>query len=174
MKNIQTLIIVVCLIFVTFFILLLGLKKENNYVPQTTHFKIDDTLTLQSLYSDKKLFLNDLFLKDDFTLINIWASWCLPCKDEHPYLINLSKNLNLNIIGINYKDDSNNAKKFLLELGNPYREVLIDNDGVKSIELGAIGVPETYLVNKEKKIIKKFIGPLNQNNFKEILNIVKK
>ena len=174
MKNKQNLIIVVCLIFVTFFILLLGLKKENNYVPQTTHFKIDDTLTLQSLYSDKKLFLNDLFLKDDFTLINIWASWCLPCKDEHPYLINLSKSLNLNIIGIIYKDDSNNAKKFLLELGNPYREVLIDNDGVKSIELGAIGVPETYLVNKEKKIIKKFIGPLNQNNFKEILNIVKK
>ena len=174
MKNKQNLVIVICLIFVTFFILLLGLKKENNYVPQTTYFKIDDTLTLQSLYSDKKLFLNDLFLKDNFTLINIWASWCLPCKDEHPYLINLSKSFNLNIIGINYKDDNNNAKKFLLELGNPYREVLIDRDGVKSIELGAIGVPETYLVNKEKKIIKKFIGPLNQNNFNEILNIVKK
>ena len=174
MKNKQNLVIVICLIFITFFILLLGLKKENNYLPQTTHFKIEDTLNLQSLYSDKKLFLNDLFLKDNFTLINIWASWCLPCKDEHPYLINLSKSLNLNIIGINYKDDSNNAKKFLLELGNPYREVLIDNDGVKSIELGAIGVPETYLVNKEKKIIKKFIGPLNQNNFNEILNIVKK
>ena len=174
MKNKQNLIIVICLIFVTFFILLLGLKKENNYVPQTTHFKIEDTLTLQSLYSDKNLFLNDLFLKDNFTLINIWASWCLPCKDEHPYLINLSKSLNLNIIGINYKDDSNNAKNFLLKLGNPYREVLIDSDGGKSIELGAIGVPETYLVNKEKKIIKNFIGPLNQKNFIEILNIVKK
>ena len=174
MKNKENLVIVICLIFITFFILLLGLKKENNYLPQKTHFKIEDTLTLQSLYSDKKLFLNDLFLKDNFTLINIWASWCLPCKDEHPYLINLSKSFNLNIIGINYKDDNNNAKKFLLELGNPYREVLIDRDGVKSIELGAIGVPETYLVNKEKKIIKKFIGPLNQNNFNEILNIVKK
>ena len=174
MKNKQNLVIVISLIFVTFFILLLGLKKENNYLPQTTHFKIEDTLTLQSLYSDKKLFLNDLFLKDNFTLINIWASWCLPCKDEHPYLINLSKSFNLTIIGINYKDDNNNAKKFLLELGNPYKEVLIDRDGVKSIELGAIGVPETYLVNKEKKIIKKFIGPLNQNNFNEILNIVKK
>ena len=174
MKNKQNLIIIICLIFVTFFILLLGLKKENKYVPQINLFKIEDTLSLQSLYSDKKLLLNELFLKDNYTLINIWASWCLPCKDEHPYLINLSKSLNLNIIGINYKDDSNNAKKFLLELGNPYREVLIDNDGVKSIELGAIGVPETYLVNKEKKIIKKFIGPLNQNNFNEILNIVKK
>ena len=174
MKNKQNLVIVICLIFITFFILLLGLKKENNYLPQTTHFKIEDTLTLHSLYSDKKLFLNDLFLKDNFTLINIWASWCLPCKDEHPYLINLSKSFNLTIIGINYKDDNNNAKKFLLELGNPYKEVLIDRDGVKSIELGAIGVPETYLVNKEKKIIKKFIGPLNQNNFNEILNIVKK
>ena len=174
MKNKQNLIIIICLIFVTFFILLLGLKKENKYVPQINLFKIEDTLSLQSLYSDKKLFLNDLFLKDNFTLINIWASWCLPCKDEHPYLINLSNRSNLNIIGINYRDDTNNAKKFLLELGNPYREVLIDNDGVKSIELGAIGVPETYLVNKEKKIIKKFIGPLNQNNFNEILNIVKK
>ena len=174
MKNKQNLIIVISLIFVTFFILLLGLKKDNSYVPQINYLKIDDKLTLQSLYSGKDLFLNDLFIKDNFTLINIWASWCLPCKDEHPYLINLSKRYNLNIIGINYKDDFNNAKNFLLELGNPYREVLIDSDGVKSIEFGAIGVPETYLVNKEKKIIKKFIGPLNQNNFNEILNIVKK
>ena len=174
MKNKQNLIIVICFIFITFFILLLGLKKENNYVPQTNNLKIEDTLTLKSLYSGKELFLNDLFLKDNFTLINIWASWCLPCKDEHPYLINLNKNYNLNIIGINYKDDSNNAKNFLFELGNPYREVLIDNDGIKSIEFGAIGVPETYLVNKEKKIIKKFIGPLNKNNFNEILNILKK
>ena len=174
MKNKQNLIIIICLIFVTFFILLLGLKKENKYVPQINLFKIEDTLSLQSLYSDKKLLLNELFLKDNYTLINIWASWCSPCKDEHPYLINLSKRSNLNIIGINYRDDSNNAKNFLFELGNPYREVLIDNDGVKSIELGAIGVPETYLINKEKKIIKKFIGPLNQNNFNEILNIVKK
>ena len=94
MKNKQNLIIVICFIFITFFILLLGLKKENNYVPQTNNLKIEDTLTLKSLYSGKELFLNDLFLKDSFTLINIWASWCLPCKDEHPYLINLNKNYN--------------------------------------------------------------------------------
>jgi cytochrome c biogenesis protein CcmG/thiol:disulfide interchange protein DsbE len=111
---------------------------------------------------------------NNFSIINIWASWCLPCRDEHVYLINLKKTNNLNIIGINYKDEKSNAIKFLSDFGNPYSEVLIDPDGTKSIELGAIGVPETYLVNnKNKEVIKKYIGPLDDKKFKEILKITK-
>ena len=96
-------------------------------------------------------------LENELNLINIWASWCLPCKAEHPYLINLNERFDINLIGINYKDNLDNSKKFLSDLGNPYDEVLVDSDGIKSIELGAIGVPETYLINNEYKIIKKFI-----------------
>ena len=112
--------------------------------------------------------------KNSFSIVNIWASWCLPCRDEHEYLLKL-KNLNkINVIGINYKDKKSNAAKFLSDLGNPYSEILIDIDGTKSIELGAYGVPETFLLNsKSKKVIKKYIGPLNDEKFIEILKIIK-
>ena len=79
----------------------------------------------------------------------------------------------INLVGINYKDNINNAKAFLNELGNPYSKILSDKDGVTSIELGAYGVPETFLINKEKVIIKKIIGPINNERYKEILNLIK-
>ena len=89
-------------------------------------------------------------------------------------MINLNDKFDINLIGINYKDNLDNSKKFLSDLGNPYDEVLVDNDGTKSIELGAIGVPETYLINSNKKIIKKFIGPLDQEDYDNIINLIKK
>ena len=88
--------------------------------------------------------------------------------------MDLSSTNNIKVIGINYKDSEANAKKFLKKLGNPYSEILIDIDGTKSIELGAYGVPETFLLNsKSKKVIKKYIGPLNDEKFIEILKIIK-
>ena len=82
-------------------------------------------------------------------------------------------NKNLNLLGINYKDNISNAQSFLNELGNPYSKILSDNNGVTSIELGAYGVPETFIVNKEKKIIKKIIGPIDNEKFNEILELIK-
>ena len=79
----------------------------------------------------------------------------------------LSKNQSIEIVGLNYKDNIFNAKNFINDLGNPYSEILVDKDGTISIELGAYGVPETYVINK-KKIIKKFLGPLNENSIEEI------
>ena len=106
------------------------------------------------------------------TLINIWASWCLPCKDEHAYLLKLKSLNNLNIIGINYKDNENNAKQFLSELGNPYTNIITNPNGINSIELGAFGVPETFLIYRNR-IIKKFIGPLDLNMVDEIKKIIR-
>ena len=91
----------------------------------------------------------------------------MPCRDEHPILISLSENKNLDIIGLNYKDKISNAEKFLNELGNPYKEILLDQDGTRAIEWGAFGVPETFLIY-QNRIVKKYIGPLNQNSFEEI------
>ena len=82
-------------------------------------------------------------------------------------------NKNLNLLGINYKDNIINAQSFLNELGNPYSKILSDKNGVTSIELGAYGVPETFIVNKEKKIIKKIIGPIDNKKFNEILELIK-
>ncbi len=156
-------------LFIVFF---KGLNKSNNYSPINILTKVDTKLTARSLYSNQEISLEKLIGENHFSLINVWASWCLPCRKEHSYLINLQKINNINIIGINYKDSEMNAKKFLEDLGNPYVEILIDADGTKSIELGAYGVPESYLINnKNKKIIKKFIGPLDDFKFKEIVKI---
>ena len=96
----------------------------------------------------------------------------MPCRDEHPLLISLTKNKKLEIIGLNYKDNFKNAEKFLYELGNPYKKILVDKDGTISIEFGAYGVPETFLIY-EKKIIRKFFGPLNIESVKKIEKILK-
>ena len=83
------------------------------------------------------------------------------------------KKKNLNIVGLNYKDKKNNAIKFLSELGHPFSKILTAADGVISISLGAYGVPETFLLNNKSKIIKKYIGPLTENNISEIIKIIK-
>jgi len=134
--------------------------------------KIDTNLTFKKLYDQKEVLLEELINEDSFLIINIWASWCLPCRDEHAYLLKLKNTNVINIIGINYKDKKSNAIEFLSNLGNPYFEVLVDLDGTKSIELGAIGVPETYLINN-KIVVKKYIGPLDDIKFKEIIEIIK-
>ena len=125
----------------------------------------------------KFLLNNDVFRKDNLTnenyhLFNIWASWCLPCKKEHPVLMTLKKENNLKLIGINFKDKKFNAKKFLKELGNPYEISLKDEDGTNSVIFGVYGVPESILINKEHKIIKKFIGPLNTQDYNDILKLI--
>jgi len=107
-----------------------------------------------------------------FTLVNIWSSWCVPCRQEHSVLMNLSKKTDLNIVGLNYKDKKDNAIKFLDELGNPFSKNLIDPDGIISISLGAYGVPESFLLNNKSRIIKKYIGPLTSDNISEIIKII--
>ena len=104
--------------------------------------------------------------------MNIWSSWCVPCKSEHPFLMVLSNQKNIEIIGLNYKDNNQNAKKFLMELGNPYEIILLDKYGTISIDWGAYGVPESFLIYN-KKIIKKITGPIDKDLLLEIKKITK-
>ena len=169
-KIIFSLIVLFC-IFV-FFIFFKSIYKENYYTPQILtknliSFKSKDLFTKEIVHSDH------LFKNEKFIVINIWASWCVPCLQEHKYLMNLKNNSSINLIGLNYKDKENNAKKFIYKNGNPYDTILIDDDGVISIELGAYGVPETFIIYNSK-IIKKYIGPLSQKNIIEIKKINKK
>ncbi len=173
MFNKKKLIVVILFGLFLFLVFLKGLNNPANYSPKNISIKIDTKLTGKMLYQKKEVSLGELMDKNNFSLINIWASWCSPCRNEHSYLINLKKNKKINIIGINYKDKEINAKNFLEDLGNPYSNILIDPDGTKSIELGAYGVPESYLVNnKTKQIIKKYIGPIDDLKLKEIMKIV--
>ena len=171
-KNIK-LISIVLFTLLSFFVLLKGLNKSYIYSPEIEQSKINFNFKAKYLFSEEEVFINELLNNEGMSLINIWASWCLPCRDEHAYLLNLKSLNKLSIIGINYKDDEKNAKQFLSELGNPYTNIITDPKGINSIEFGAFGVPETYLIdNKSKLIIQKFIGPLDDKAFAKIINIV--
>jgi cytochrome c biogenesis protein CcmG/thiol:disulfide interchange protein DsbE len=156
---------------IIFLILYEGLKKTNVYEPKTNTKKDIPIFRANIFELDKQINSDDIFKDDGFYLLNIWASWCVPCRKEHSFLMNFSKKKNLKIIGLNYKDKDENARKFLKELGNPYHEVLLDSNGTISIEWGAYGVPETFLIHN-RKIIKKIIGPLNENLFLEIKKMI--
>ena len=156
-------------IFIVFF---LGLNKENLYTPKEVKNKNLVIFDSNELYSNKEFNSKEIIDNNKFTLVNIWSSWCVPCRSEHSILMSLSKNSDLYIIGLNYKDKKNNSIKFLEELGNPFSKILIDPDGTISISLGAYGVPETFLVNNKSEIIKKYIGPLTNENILEIKKII--
>ena len=160
---------VIFLIFV-FVIFYRGLNNSNLYTPNTDIKKIPE-FTSKTLIKKDSLNSKDIFNQNKFYLLNIWSSWCVPCRDEHPLLMNLSNKEKIEIIGLNYKDNPNNAEKFINELGNPYSVILIDRDGTKAIEWGAFGIPETFLIY-ENKIIKRYIGPLNSKLVDEIKKYV--
>ena len=171
MKNKFSILLVIFFIFV-FIIFYKGLNNSNIYVPTTQVEKDLPDLKVKLFKSEGEIEFKSLFGDSEFYLLNIWSSWCAPCREEHPLLMNLKNQKNIKIIGINYKDKKENAEFFLSELGNPYHEILEDGNGSKSIELGAYGVPESLLVY-QNKIIQKYVGPLNQNLLTEIINLIK-
>ena len=147
----------------------MGLDKPNFYTPKEVKNKILEEFTSNDLFSNKEYNSNDFIENNKFTLINIWSSWCVPCRSEHYELMDLNKKTNLNIVGLNYKDKKNNAQKFLNELGNPYDVVLKDIDGTDSIFLGAYGVPETFVIDREGIIRYKHIGPVDQKVLSDVI-----
>ena len=157
---------------IIFIIFYKGLQNTNIYTPDSkTSFEVP-SVSVKLFNSDEIINTLEIFNSDKFYLLNIWSSWCVPCRQEHSILMELTKNDNLKVIGINYKDTKKNANNFLKELGNPYDNIIFDNKGTNAIEWGAYGVPESFLINNNK-IIKKYIGPLNKGSMEEIKSFVK-
>ena len=164
------------IIFVIFFFVIsvfyISLTRETNY---STSSLINKEVPLFKIeFFDKEGFYTkqDL-IKNNYTLINFWASWCGPCRIEHPVLMKLSAENNLNILGVNFKDKKELASKFLKDLGNPYNFLLKDVEGKQSVIFGIYGIPESLIINNENRIIKKFIGPLSLNDYQEIKEMIK-
>lgn len=168
MKNNIYFIVIISFFIFCFVIFYKGLNHSNIYTPESNIKKNMPIFSAKDFYSNKKINSEEIFFDNKFYILNIWASWCLPCREEHPILIELSKNQSIKLIGLNYKDNLINAKKFIEDLGNPYAQILIDKDGTLAVELGSYGVPETFVINENKKIIKKIIGPLNKELLEEI------
>ena len=166
MQKIIKLITLIILIFIigVFF---LSLNRSSNYDTEYLVGNKIDEIKLES-FEDKTINVQEELKKNNFTLINFWASWCAPCRVEHPYLMILSEEKNIKILGVNFKDKKINALKFLKDLGNPYDYQAKDIDGKQSVNFGIYGIPESILINNEFIIIKKFIGPLTRKDLNDI------
>jgi len=160
-------------VFVIIFIIFYkGLQNTNIYTPNSKSSFEVPSVSVKLFNSNEIVNTLEIFSSDKFYLLNIWSSWCVPCRQEHSILMELTKNDNLKVIGINYKDTKKNANNFLKELGNPYDNIIFDNKGTNAIEWGAYGVPESFLINNNK-IIKKYTGPLNKESMEEIKLFIK-
>ena len=167
-------IIKIIILFIFLFVIgifYISLSRDTNYNPlglinkETPEFKIIS-------FDDSNFYTKDDIKKNNYTLINFWASWCAPCKIEHPILMKLSQKKNLMLLGINFKDKETQAKTFLSELGNPYDLLAKDKNGKNSVKFGIYGIPESILINKELVIIQKFVGPLSVDDFNNIIKII--
>ena len=113
--------------------------------------------------------LDPAIFKGKVSVVNVWASWCVPCHDEAPLLTGLAKDQRLQLVGINYKDAPDNARRFLGRYGNPFGVVGVDANGRAAIEWGVYGVPETFVVGREGTIVYKLVGPITPDNIDSVL-----
>jgi len=139
--------------------LAVGLNRDPREVPSPLIGKAAPPFELPLLSQpDKRFAPGDM--RGKVWLLNVWASWCVSCRDEHPVLVDLSKKAVLPILGLNYKDRNDEAQRWLQQFGNPYQLSVVDADGRIGIDYGVYGVPETYLIDGEGVIRYKQIGPL--------------
>ena len=166
-------IIKIIIVFIFLFVIgifYISLTRDTNYNTSSLINKETPEFKIIS-FDDSNFFTRDDIKKYDYTLVNFWASWCAPCRIEHPILMKLSEKKNLMLLGINFKDKELQAKTFLSELGNPYDLLAKDKNGKQSVKFGIYGIPESILINKELMIIQKFVGPLSVEDYNNIIKI---
>jgi cytochrome c biogenesis protein CcmG, thiol:disulfide interchange protein DsbE len=146
---------------VVLFAMGLNPNRDIHALPSPLIGKPAPEFTLTDVRDETSVVTNST-LKGQVYVLNVWASWCLPCRQEHEALLAISREKIVPIIGLDYMDDRNKAKLLLEQLGNPYTAVPFDKDGRTAIDWGVYGAPETYLVNAKGQIVFKFISPMTQ------------
>jgi cytochrome c biogenesis protein CcmG/thiol:disulfide interchange protein DsbE len=146
----------------------LGLRQDPSIVPSALLDQPVPVFTLPPLHDDGAG-LASADLEGQVALVNIFASWCLPCRAEHPLLTRLAEEGEIPVLGINYKDPEEQARQWLVDLGDPYERIGVDRDGRAGIEWGVYGVPETFLVDSEGVIRFKHVGPLTAEALKKTI-----
>lgn len=144
-----------------------GLSLDPNKMPSALLDKPVPPFSLPRLQNPAELRTQSL-LQGKVSLLNVWATWCVTCRDEHAFL-NKLKQQGVYIIGIDYKDNQEDAQRWIAELGNPYADIISDEDGRLGLDLGVFGAPETYVIDKQGIIRYKHIGDLNQKVWDETI-----
>jgi len=148
-------------------------QKSLNYLPSALIDKPAPKFILPPINNDGEGFSTEM-LYGKISLVNIWASWCIPCRAEHPFLMELARN-GFTIYGINYKDEPKNADRFLQVLGNPYLAVGADSSGLTSIDWGVYGYPETFIIDRRGYIRYRHVGPISATDLSnKILPILRR
>ena len=158
------------LILIIFFYLLI-IDRNPSEVPSNLLNKNVPNFEIESLFKDKK-FISSKELKNEVILVNFFATWCKPCRDEHNYIKRFSSEKNIRVVGINYKDDSNKTIEWLKNLGNPYSDILLDKNGKVAIDWGVYGIPETFVISPNGIIKYRHVGPITDKVYKKINFII--
>ena len=159
------------LILLTFAYLLV-IDRNPQEIPSNLINKKIPNFEANSLFKDEK-FIFSQELKPEIVLINFFATWCKPCRDEHSYIKKFSEQKKIRVIGINYKDDPEKTIKWLNDLGNPYSDVLLDKKGQIAIDWGVYGIPETFIVNSNGIIKYRQAGPITKKIYRKINSLIK-
>ena len=165
-KRIFIIPIILFLFVLSVFFYLLTIERDPLELPSNLLNKNVPDFETKSLLNDEK-FVSSKEFGNELVLVNFFATWCKPCRDEHAYIKNFSKK-GIKIIGINYKDKSTNAIKWLEKLGNPYSNIPVDKDGRIAIDWGVYGIPETFIVNSRGIIKYRHVGPVTKKIYKKI------
>lgn len=144
-----------------------GLSLDPNEMPSALLNKSVPKFSLPRLANPQEL-QSENILQGKVSLLNVWATWCITCREEHAFL-NQLKAQGVHIVGLDYKDNTVDAQRWIATLGNPYDEILVDEDGRVGLDLGVFGAPETYVVDKQGVIRYKHIGDLNQKVWSETI-----
>jgi len=159
------------LILLTFFYLLI-IERDPFELPSNLLDKNVPNFEAESLLKNEN-FVSSKEFGNEIILVNFFATWCRPCRDEHVYVKRFSNEKGIRVIGINYKDSSDNAIEWLKKLGNPYSNVPVDKNGRIAIDWGVYGIPETFVVNSKGIIKYRHVGQITKKTYKKINLLIK-
>ena len=171
-KYFFTVPLIIFLLLIIVFFYFLVIKRDPSELPSVLINQKAPIFTTTSLLTDKPFIYEEEF-GEEIVIVNFFAAWCGPCRIEHPYINKLSKEKNIKVIGINYKDNVQNALLWLNELGNPYSNVAVDLNGNIGVNWGVYGIPETFIVNENNTILYRQVGPITKDIYSDFYKKIK-
>ena len=172
MKKIFLILPITLFLILGIFFYLLVIDRNPSEVPSALMNKNVPKFEVDELFDNKK-FVSINEFGNEIVLVNFFASWCKPCRDEHAFIENFSKKDGIRVIGVNYKDKSSSAIAWLNEVGNPYSNVVLDKKGKLAIDWGVYGIPETFIIDSNGVIKYRHVGPITEKVYKKINIIIK-